>query len=73
VTLTASNTVINRGPQPLTMTITKTNGVFTGTIVLPSTATAVPFQGAVLQGQTNGCGYFRNAGQSGWVIFGPAE
>lgn len=55
------------------MAITRTNGVFTGTIVLPGTATPLPFRGAILQSRTHGYGFFRSAGQSGWVIFGPAE
>lgn len=72
VKLTASNTVINRGPQPLTMTVTSSNGLFQGAVTLPGAMTPVAFQGAILQSQTNGYGFFRNAGHSGWVIFGPA-
>jgi hypothetical protein len=72
VTLTASNTVINGGQQPFTMTITRSNGLFNGTVTLPGAMNSVAFQGAILQDQTNGLGFFRHAGQSGWVIFAPA-
>jgi hypothetical protein len=73
VKLTATNTVINRGPLPLTMAITRANGCFDGAVTLPGTPTSILFQGVILQGRTNGCGFFRNAGQVGRVQFLPAE
>jgi hypothetical protein len=70
LTLTSTNTVI--GPASLTLSITRSNGLFSGTFQLPGTTTAVTFQGAILQSHTNGHGHFRNAGQSGWVHLGLA-
>lgn len=71
VTLTSSNTIINQGPNPMTMTLTRSNGWFNGTNTLPAGAAPIAFQGAMLQDRLVGYGFFRNAGQSGWVVFGP--
>jgi hypothetical protein len=69
VTLTASNTVL--GPASLRMSITRSNGLFRGTFTPPGSGSAIAFGGAIVQGQTNGSGFFRNGGQSGHVFFGP--
>jgi hypothetical protein len=71
VTLTSSNTTMSLGPQPLTMTITCSNGFFSGMVTLPGATGSTPFQGAVLQGQSYGSGFFRDGGQSGWLFLGP--
>jgi hypothetical protein len=73
VMLTETNTVIPLDSQPLTMVIVRTNGFFNGTIELPGTNGMVRFQGAIYQSQTNGSGFFKSQGQSGQVIFGPAQ
>jgi hypothetical protein len=69
VTLTASNAVL--GPASLRMSITRSNGLFSGTITPPGSGSAIAFGGAIVQGQTNGSGFFRHSGQSGRVFFGP--
>jgi peroxiredoxin len=69
VTLTASNTLLSR--PALAMSLTRSNGVFGGTVRVPGTTERVSFGGVVVQGHTNGLGYFRRGGQSGWVVFEP--
>ena len=71
VTLTASNTVVNGGPWPLSMTITRSNGLFAGTLSFTNENRTLTFQGAMLQRQTNGAGFFLGTNQSGRVSFGP--
>jgi hypothetical protein len=56
------------------MTITRTNGWFSGTVTPPGvTGETISSNGTVLQNQTNGFGFFRRGGQSGWLMFGPAQ
>jgi hypothetical protein len=77
VILTAANAVVNLGPQPLTMSITTSNGLFRGNVAIPCglegpcSLAPVVFQGVVLPARTNGAGYFRLNGRSGRVEFGP--
>jgi hypothetical protein len=71
ITLTANNHVTNLSSNKLTLTINLSTGVFTGTVVNPATAASIPFTGVVLQKPNAGYGYFRSAGQSGQVSFGP--
>jgi hypothetical protein len=73
VLLSPSNTVINLETSLLTMTITKSNGFFNGTNALPGLSTPVTFKGVLLQGLTNGAGFFRHAGLSGEVLLLPAD
>lgn len=71
VTLTESNTVLSR--PALSMSITRSNGMFGGTFKVPGTTNRIGFGGVIVQGQTNGSGFFRYGGRSGWVHFGPAS
>jgi hypothetical protein len=71
VTLTQSNRVINGSANSLTLSITLTNGVFSGSVKVPGTTRTNTFKGALLQNQNSGTGYFLGTNQSGWVYFGP--
>lgn len=71
VTLTQSNRVINGSPNTLKLSITLTNGVFSGTVKVPGTTRTNTFKGALLQNQNSGTGYFLGTNQAGWVYFGP--
>lgn len=48
-------------------------GIFKGTIVNPANSVSIPVNGVLLQGQTNGFGFFVNSNQSGSVFIGPAS
>jgi len=56
VILGANNKVTILGPGKLTMTITDSTGLFAGTVTPRNSATAIKFQGAILQ-RTNSVGY----------------
>ena len=71
VMLTSSNTVLNLGPNPLNLTLTKSNGAYSGTLTLSNPDRTFPFKGVLLQVQTNGAGFFPGTNQSGRVYLGP--
>ena len=62
-----SGRVTNQGPATLTFTPTTSSGLFKGTVLPPGALKSVPFQGAVLQGQLVGGGYFLGTNRSGNV------
>jgi subtilisin family serine protease len=68
--LTASNTVLNGGPHNISMSIVRTNGTFTGRLVLPKRTNT--FQGIFLREQNIGLGYFIGSNYIGEVRFEPA-
>jgi subtilisin family serine protease len=80
VILGVNNRVTNGSANPLTLTINATNGLFSGTVTLPSGAAlappgtnrTLPFRGVILQRQGNGSGHFLGTDQSGQVLVRPA-
>jgi len=58
-------------PDKLTLTITTGSGLFRGTAYDPATGKAISFNGALLQKQNRGAGYFRQADLTGRVIIEP--
>jgi hypothetical protein len=70
VTLTSSNRVINGSANKLNLSITTSNGTFTGSVNVPGTTRTNTFKGALLQDLDAGFGYFLGANQSGRVFFG---
>ena len=71
VQLTAANKVVNLGANKLTLTITTSSGLFSGTTVNPVTKKTVSFRGALLQKGNYGAGMFAGTNQIGRVTFGP--
>jgi hypothetical protein len=68
--LTASNAVLNGGPYNASMKIVRTNGTFSGNLILAKRTNA--FQGIFLQQQNIGLGYFFGSNYVGEVRFEPA-
>ena len=75
VTVTANNTVtIPPGPiAKLKLTLAPKSGTFSGSFLHPVTHTVVKFQGAVLQLQDFGAGYFSGSNTTGSVTLTPVE
>ena len=70
VTLSVGGGVAGNGPDKLTLVVTPTTGLFKGTVT-QSGAKPIKFQGAVLQRQGFGSGYFLGSSEVGNVYFGP--
>ncbi len=71
VSLGTNNKVVNLGPAKVSMTLTPKQGFFSGSVTDPLTGKAVKFNGAVLQKQATGSGYFLGTDQSGLVTLNP--
>ena len=71
IVLSDRNIVTNLSTNKLTLTLIRTNGLFSGTMTPPGTTKAVTFKGAVLQNQNSGTGYFLNTNAAGRLYFGP--
>ena len=69
VDLTADNKVVDTNSQRV-LTITKTTGLFAGSLKPPGLTTALPFKGAVLQKQNVAAGFFLGTNESGRVSLG---
>jgi hypothetical protein len=69
--LTRTNRVLNLGPQPGSMAILGSNGLFAGAVILPGTTNRISFRGALLQRQSKGSGFFLRDSRSGRAEFGP--
>lgn len=67
VFLTTANTLTNEPPSTntLTFSLTKSNGVFTGTVAVPGTSKTLTYQGVFLQNSNAAYGYFKGTNQSG--------
>jgi len=72
VLTTTTNLVIQSPSNDWALTVTRSNGLFTGTLWLSDT-NALNLKGAVLQRPGFGAGFFKQAGQSGHIILGPAK
>jgi hypothetical protein len=71
VRLTPTNRVINDSANSMTLSLTLSNGTFSGSVKVPGTTRTNAFKGALLQDQDSGSGYFLGTNQSGHVFFGP--
>jgi hypothetical protein len=74
VFLTPANTLTNESPSTnaLTFSLTKSNGVFTGTVRVPGTSKTLSYQGVFLQNSNAAYGYFKGTNQAGRLnITGP--
>ena len=67
VTLLEKNKLSKIGDNKLSLSISTSSGLFSGSVVNPTTGKAVPFRGVVLQNQNAGGGYFAGTNVSGRV------
>lgn len=65
--------VTNLETNRLTLTITRSNGRFQGTAVVPATGRKIPFKGILFQNGDFGLGYSLQTNASGAVWFGSRE
>jgi cyclophilin family peptidyl-prolyl cis-trans isomerase len=63
--------VVNQETNKLTLAISKSTGLFNGTVTPPGTTKSIPFKGALLQKQDRGAGFFLGTNQAGSVTIGP--
>ncbi len=70
VTFDANGKATNLGTNQLTLTISKSTGLFNGSVKPPGSTRAVPFKGVVLQGQRRGAGFFLGTNSTGSVKIG---
>jgi hypothetical protein len=71
VTLTETNRVINGSSNYLTLSLSISNGLFSGRVKVPGTTLTNSFKGALRQDRDSGSGYFLGTNQSGRVYLGP--
>lgn len=71
VLLLPNNTVTNQSTNKLTFVLTKTTGLFTGTVAPTNQIKSVTYKGAILQKQGYGSGFHLDTNKSGRVYFGP--
>jgi hypothetical protein len=72
VTLTESNKVLDVSlTNSLNLTITLSNGVFSGSVKEPGLSKSNLFKGVLLQDENSGYGYFLETNRSGRVLFWP--
>jgi hypothetical protein len=64
-----SNKVINLSPNKLSMTITNTSGIFSGTVTNPVDGRKITYKGALLQKRNAGRGAFAGTNETGRVLF----
>lgn len=57
----------------LKLSVNPQTGLFSGSLIVPSSNQKLSFQGALLEKSAIGGGFFLNADQSGQVYFGPAN
>ena len=66
-------TILSGSVTNLTLKLVPKNGMFSGSFLHPVTHKSVKFQGAVLQLQDFGAGFFAGTNETGYVTFNPAE
>lgn len=71
IELTPQNTIINHSANKLSVTLSKTTGLFNGSVIPPDGGKAISFSGALLQKQNVGAGFFLITNESGSVILAP--
>ncbi len=71
VVLGLNNVVTNQSTNQLTFTLSKTTGLFSGTVAPTNQTKSVIYKGAILQKQGYGTGFHLDTNKSGRVYFGP--
>jgi len=71
ISLDTANKVTNLSSNKLSLKIKTSSGLFRGKVVDPATGKSIAINGALLQKQNRGDGYFINGDESGSVFLGP--
>lgn len=69
--ISAANKIVNLNSNRLSLKLTASSGLFSGTVTPPAGGKPLPFNGAVLQKQNNASGFFLGPGRSGHVLISP--
>lgn len=72
VTLGDDNKFINNDTNKLTLTVSKANGLLSGTVTPPGSTRALPFKGVLLLKQTRGAGFLAGSNRTTQVHLDPA-
>jgi hypothetical protein len=68
ITLNPAGAIANLSPNKVSLRLSKSTGLFTGSVTPPSGGKAWPFCGALLQKPTMGAGFLLGTNQSGEVL-----
>ena len=68
ITLNPPGTIANLSPNKVSLRLSKSTGLFTGSVTPLSGGKAWPFSGALLQKRTMGAGFLLGTNQSGEVL-----
>jgi uncharacterized repeat protein (TIGR02543 family) len=71
IQLTTGHRFVNQSANRLSLSVSKSTGRFSGSVVPPAGGKSISFVGALLQRQNLGGGYFLSTNRSGNVILGP--
>jgi len=71
VTIDSRGKVIDLSDNGLKLNLKGPQGLFKGSVVDPTTTETIRFNGAILQKQSGGSGFFLGGDQSGKVVIGP--
>ncbi len=68
ITLNPAGTIANLSPNKVSLSLSKSSGLFTGSVTPPSGGKVWPFSGVLLQKRTMGAGFLLGTNQSGEVL-----
>jgi len=68
ITLNPPGTIANLSPNKVSLSLSKSTGLFTGSVTPPPGGKAWPFSGVLLQKRTMGAGFLLGTNQSGEVL-----
>jgi len=69
----ADDRITNEGTNELSLTISRSSGLLSGSVVVPDTGRKVSLKGALFQNGDFGFGYFLHTNASGGVLLAPRE
>ena len=73
ITLTVNNRIINLSSNKLTLNLTPSSGLFSGSVQFPGTTRSNSFKGALVQDRPAGFGSFLETNQAGLLLLGPED
>jgi hypothetical protein len=68
ITLNPAGTIVNLSPNKVSLSLSKSTGLFTGSVTPPFGGKVWPFSGALIQKRTMGAGFLLGTNQSGEVL-----
>jgi hypothetical protein len=71
VTLGLDNKIVNNSPNRLTLSISKSSGLLSGSVIPPGATKALSLKGALLQKQNRGAGLLLGTNKTSRVSLGP--